>query len=188
MRRSLVESVWVLAGAVLILALSACGEATPPTTVHEDPDLSTVPPSASTVTSTEFVAPESTSPPAFGPSLLLPLPDGYGVVCAEVATSDGFWHATILGPFADDEGPEFDAVVAIYEGFLRDSGFQVSVVEVIEDRLGWIELVGESQDALVSLRIWNTMSENRIAASWAPRSAGHEEASEYNDKTSSSCI
>jgi hypothetical protein len=124
--------------------------------------------SPSTTTS-GFAGPTDTNPPPFGPSLQLPLVDGYGVLCSGASAVDGFWYAALEGPFAQPELGGFEPIAAAYESFLEDAGFEVTKPV---DSFGEMQLAGVGVEAVVSVTIGNTMSSNLVVAAWAVEPGG----------------
>ncbi len=115
-------------------------------------------------TSSGFAGPTDTTPPPFGPSLQLPLVDGYGVLCSGASTVEGFWYVTLEGPFALPELGEFEPIAAAYVSFLQDAGFEVTRPV---DEFGQVRLEGARDDAAVSVTLRNTMHSNLVVAAWA---------------------
>ena len=168
--RSMVSVVILGVGALMLLVV-ACGvdgEVASTTTGVPAVDGSVVNESPST-TSSGFAGPTDTTPPPFGPSLQLPLVNGYGVLCSGASVVDGVWDVALEGPFAQPELGEFEPIAATYASFLQDAGFEVTRPV---DEFGQVRLAGARDDAAVSVTLRNTIGSNLVVAAWVAEPDG----------------
>ena len=160
---------WWNVGLVVVLLIAACGPGrdTTGSSGTPDPTAPSVEPEEPVVsiTTSGFSGPTDTTPPSFGGLLMLPLADGFGVVCSGSTGGKEATFARLEGPSGDDA--YFAGVVEFYQRFLEGNGFAVARML---DEPRWVVFDGwstEAEEGVVSVTIRPTMHSITVAAAHA---------------------